>query len=137
VSAVLLVLVAIGIHYEGLRLTGRALEHMPRAGRLRVALAIVGAMSAHVSEAIVFGFGIEGMLLLGFGELRGATGAIDLRDTLYFSIITYSSVGYGDLAPVGALRIVAGVEAITGLVMIAWTASFTFLEMGRYWGREA
>jgi hypothetical protein len=27
----------------------------------------------------------------------------------------------------------AGVEALTGLLMISWTASFTYLEMNRYW----
>jgi hypothetical protein len=30
---------------------------------------------------------------------------------------------------------VVGVEALTGLSMIAWTASFTYLEMQRYWDR--
>ena len=31
------------------------------------------------------------------------------------------------------MRILAGMEALTGLLMISWTASFTYLEMGRHW----
>jgi uncharacterized membrane protein len=31
---------------------------------------------------------------------------------------------------------VAGMEALTGLLMISWTASFTYLEMSRYWAHD-
>ena len=55
---------------------------------------------------------------------------------MYFSIVNYTSLGYGDLVPVGSLRILCGVEALTGLVLIDWTASFTYVEMQRYWPVE-
>jgi hypothetical protein len=42
-------------------------------------------------------------------------------------------VGFGDLVPHGAIRFMTGMEALTGLVMITWSASFTFLEMQRDW----
>jgi hypothetical protein len=38
---------------------------------------------------------------------------------LYFSTITFTTLGYGDYHPTGRLQIVAGVEALTGAVMIA------------------
>jgi len=28
----------------------------------------------------------------------------------------------------------AGIETLTGLVMIAWSASFTYLAMEKFWG---
>ncbi len=31
------------------------------------------------------------------------------------------------------MRIVAGIEALTGLLLIAWSASFTYLTMERLW----
>jgi hypothetical protein len=31
------------------------------------------------------------------------------------------------------LRHLTGIEALTGLVLITWSASFLFLEMQRYW----
>lgn len=52
---------------------------------------------------------------------------------LYFSAETYTSLGFGDIVPGGGLRIVAGIEALTGLMTISWSASFTYLEMSRYW----
>ena len=54
-------------------------------------------------------------------------------DVFYFSITTYTTLGIGDLFPHGAIRIVSGMEALNGLVMVGWTASFTYLKMERYW----
>jgi hypothetical protein len=52
---------------------------------------------------------------------------------VYFSSETYTTLGLGDIYPSGSLRLVTGIEALTGLLMISWTASFTYLEMRRYW----
>ena len=47
-----------------------------------------------------------------------------------------TTLGIGDLVPRGALRAVTVAEAIAGLVFIAWSASFAFLQMQRAWGDE-
>lgn len=52
---------------------------------------------------------------------------------LYFSGETYTTLGLGDIYPTGSLRLVTGIEALTGLLMRSWTGSFTYLEMRRYW----
>lgn len=52
---------------------------------------------------------------------------------VYFSFTTYTSLGYGDIVPVGPARFIAGLESLMGLVLIAWTASFTYFEMTLYW----
>jgi hypothetical protein len=54
-------------------------------------------------------------------------------DAIYFSASVFTTLGFGDLSPVGPIRFVAGTEALTGLVLIGWSASFTYLEMQRYW----
>jgi hypothetical protein len=52
---------------------------------------------------------------------------------IYLSAISYTTVGFGDVAPVGPIRLLVATEAITGFVLIAWSASFTYLEMERFW----
>jgi hypothetical protein len=47
--------------------------------------------------------------------------------------MSYTTVGFGDVVPVGPIRFLAGTAAITGLVLIGWTISFTALEMERFW----
>jgi hypothetical protein len=54
-------------------------------------------------------------------------------DVIYFSAITFTTVGFGDLSPVGPIRFLSGTEALTGFVLITWSASFTYLEMERFW----
>jgi hypothetical protein len=69
------------------------------------------------------------------GSLSGPQ-TMDLPDFVYFSAMTYSTVGFGDAVPVGPIRFLAGMEALTGFVMITWSASYTFLEMQRDWRPE-
>lgn len=40
-------------------------------------------------------------------------------DALYFSVVTFTTLGYGDFAPVGPSRIIASAEAIIGSFTIA------------------
>ena len=44
-------------------------------------------------------------------------------DCLYFSVVSISSLGYGDYRPIGYGRVVAAVEVILGLVLIALIVS--------------
>jgi hypothetical protein len=37
------------------------------------------------------------------------------------------------VAPHGPLRIIASMEALTGFVLIGWSASFTYLSMEKFW----
>jgi Ion channel len=52
---------------------------------------------------------------------------------LYFSVETFTSTGFGDILPSGPVRMVAGAEALNGLLLIGWSASFTYLAMERFW----
>ena len=42
----------------------------------------------------------------------------------------------GDIYPLGQLRVIIGFETLTGLLMVSWTASFTYFEMSRYWNER-
>lgn len=129
----LLVASAVAIHYEMLRLLSIWIPKWPMEHRRKVVTGLLGAMTAHVIE--IWMFGIAYYLLIehgGFGTLEGNY-SHQLMDSIYFSFTTYSSLGYGDIAPHGHLRFLAGLETLTGLVLITWTASFMYLEMQKFW----
>jgi hypothetical protein len=44
-----------------------------------------------------------------------------LATALYFSAVTYTTTGYGDLVLPEGWRIVGGVEALTGILMCGWS----------------
>jgi hypothetical protein len=58
---------------------------------------------------------------------------VPFLDAVYLSAETFTTVGFGDLAPRGAIRFLAGTEALTGFILITWSASFLYLEMEQYW----
>jgi len=129
----LLVSLAILIHYEMLRFLSVLIPKLPTRHRLKVVTGLLGALTAHVIEIWMFGIGYY--LLIGLGQFGTLTGNYthSLLDSVYFSFVAYSSLGLGDIYPVGYLRFLTGLETLTGLVLITWTASFMYIEMQKFW----
>jgi hypothetical protein len=50
----------------------------------------------------------------------------DMHSSLYFSAVTYTTVGYGDFVLPKEWRLVGGVEALTGILMCGWSTAFFF-----------
>ena len=141
---VTIVVICVGVHYEGLSVLSRWARADVSPPRLKIAILIVGQLFLHVVEILIFALGY--FLLaqkLKFGTLiqlpylnELSTEVIGFVDHLYYSAVVYSTLGFGDIIPDGPIRILTGMEAVAGLVLITWSASFTFIEMQRYWGRD-
>lgn len=132
--SLVLLIACVLLHFEVLQLVDR---HLPKLKwmptRVRVVVALFGAVISHLLQVVLFA--IAYFLLrdkMGLGQFGGQFDDI-YYSFLYFSAETYSSLGLGDIYPLGALRLVLGTETLTGLLMIGWTTSFTYLEMRRYW----
>ena len=132
---VLLVLLVVGVHYEALNLATSALRRFGLIHRLRVALAVLIALAAHFVESAIFAVGW--LISVKTGGVVLSIADPTFADLVYYSLSNYTSLGYGDIIPTGPGRLFAGIEALTGLVLIAWTASFTYLEMREFWAEEA
>lgn len=135
VVAVLVTALVVVIHYEGVHwLARRYARRAPRRDRgsmLRIIFALLGL---HVAEIWCYGLTYWWLTRVpDTGFIHGEYGMETLFDAVYLSAATYSTVGFGDLAPVGAIRLLAGLESVTGLLLITWSASFTYLEMSRLW----
>ncbi len=136
-TTALLTTACVLIHYEGLRFLSDFLPRLKHHYRRRMILLILSLLMLHIVEIWIFGFGYFWLLQdPEFGRILG-TDELTLVDSVYFSAMVYTTVGFGDLYPEGAIRIVSGTQAITGLTIITWSASYTFVEMSRVWnGRE-
>jgi hypothetical protein len=135
-ATALAVAASVLIHYEGLvRLSTWLGRRHPAHARRKVLYGIFGVLGWHVAEIWIFGLVTWALLQWpGTGFMSGAP-ELGLFDAIYASAMTYTTVGFGDLAPVGPVRFLSGTEALTGFVLITWSASFTFLEMERSWRR--
>lgn len=131
--AIIAVSASVGLHYEGLNWLARRLSHGKGQRRKRVLHAVIGVLLLHISEIWIFGSIY--WLSLQMPGAGSVIGVVDpgILDTVYLSAMTFSTVGFGDVAPHGAIRFIAGTEAVLGLFLIAWSATFTYLEMERNW----
>jgi hypothetical protein len=135
VLSVVLVVACILVHYEMMRLTADYL--LPRVTmvprRAHVVVGICGCFVAHTIEVWLFA------ALYYVLSIETDSGFADehrraFLDYLYFSTESYTSLGFSDSRQLSNdLRLLAGIEAMIGLVLIAWTASFNYFMFEHYW----
>jgi len=112
VATVAAVCLSVLVHYEGLLFTSRRLATLGLLRRTKVLYGIGSVLILHVFEIWILGLTLWLLLQLPACDSLGPTPQ-HLLDALYFSAVTYTTVGFGDLAPIGPNRFLAGTEALT------------------------
>ena len=134
IVCVVLLVASTVLHYETLRLLSFWLGRIRILPRAKMLIVILGTFVSHSLQVVLYALGYqwlaEGMHL---GALGGGSGTHTFNDYLYFSAETYTSLGFGDLIPVGPLRFVVSVETLNGLLLIGWSASYIYISMERFW----
>jgi predicted exporter len=81
---------------------------------------VVAILALHGIEIWLFAF-----VYLAIGATAG------LEDALYFSTISYSTVGYSYVHILSEWRLLGAFESILGMVLIGWSTAFFFRMLGR------
>ena len=131
----LAVILATAVHYAVLKRLNAGGQFIERYPRVRLLYGVVMSLIAHVIEIAIFAGAYSISAASDFGYLEGSFSG-SIADYLYFSLAAFTTVGFGDIVPLGPLRLLAGMEALTGFVLITWTASYLYIEMSRTWGVE-
>ena len=122
------------LHLQVLVALRRGLPRLHDRPALGAVVMIIGLLLVHLAEVFLFAFGYAWCIQwASLGTLEGDL-SVGWRDYVYFSGSAYTTMGFGDIVPRGPVRLIAGMEALTGLLMMAWSGSFTFLQMQRLWG---
>lgn len=131
--ATLLVIGTFIFHYRLLLWLAVDMPQPDFPAQVRVLFIVMMLFLAHVIEigtyAGAYALSIESLEL---GSLKGMT-ENDPMEYLYFSSVIYTSLGLGDIYPYGHIRFLTGIEALNGLMLMTWSASFAFLAMRRLW----
>lgn len=93
----------------------RVIHERPVTGEL-----IYGLLVFYLQLALAFAMAYQIVNVLVPEAFWSASGALQLDDFVYYSLVTLTTVGYGDihaLAP--AARLLAGAEAMAGVMFIA------------------
>ena len=135
----LLTVLSVGVHYTALSILTEFMLKRDYHVRRWVGVSVLGMLLAHVIEVTMYAIGY---VILGryfdYGDLIDSVGEeIEIiSDYWYFSFVSYTSLGFGDIVPIRALRLMTALETLTGLILIAWSASFIFMQMHRFWSAE-
>lgn len=128
-----IVLVAVLIYAKSLYFLTSFVPTLTCGSRFKVIISVFIVILAHVLEVFIFAASYYGFIYFGSdGSLHGSFDGSFL-DSVYFSFITYTSLGIGDIIPHGNIRFLVGLEALSGLVLITWSASFLYIEMQKFW----
>ena len=134
-----LTLISVLIHYEAIYRLSQFCRRFRFRGRWVLLLGVVWIFVAHVIEVWVFGIGLH--LATTYIPGNSIAGAVSAEptffDSIYFSFSCYTSLGFGDIFAQGPIRFLVATESLLGLLMIAWTASFLYLEMIKYWETDS
>jgi len=121
------VAITVLIHGFGLAALVRSLKVMKvriaedEAVRHHVELSIMGP----VLLVVLALFALHGIEIWFYAIVYLGLGAVpDLEQAIYFSTITYATIGYSDLHIEKAWRVLAAIEGINGVILLGWSTAF-------------
>lgn len=139
IAAILILLTCI-IHGFGLdRIMGTIIRHikLTEEGRHRrlhkIVLAVISILGIFMLVTMHIWLWAITYKLLSIPEFK------TLEDAVYFSTVTFTTLGYGDIVLHDQWRVLSGIEAANGVVLLGWSTAFLFeimqLLYPRRWGR--
>ena len=127
-----LIVCCCALFYEVLAHIWVNLPRLEGRPRTQILLTILATFFGHTLCVWVFGLSYYALdQWFGFGTLGGNI-SHHVLDYVYFSAVSYSSLGLGDVYPTGGLQLLVGVEAILGLILIGWSVTFTYIVTEKY-----
>jgi voltage-gated potassium channel len=118
---------ALGTLLLSRRVTRLWQERKQRPGRLGAELLVArlvgGLLLLHLAEAVAWA-----LFFLLIGLLP------DLEAAAYFSLTSYTTVGYGDLVLKEPWRLLGPIEAAVGILMLGWSTGILVALISRIYG---
>jgi hypothetical protein len=129
-----LIAITVVIHAVGTTMWGRYLLRsylLPdgfqgtRHALVGITSTVVVLISLHALQIAVWAFAYRQML--PDGELPSFEAA------LYFSFVTFTTLGYGDMTLSEGWRLLSGIQALNGILLVGWTTAYLFAVVQRSW----
>ena len=110
-------------------LATRFLNEEGKRGSRRVLAALTSAavflVFLHVVQIIIWSIAYKA--LVPVGELANFEAAV------YFSFVTFTTLGYGDIVLSEVYRLLSGIQALNGLLLVGWSTALMFSIVQHVW----
>lgn len=135
IASLIAMLASVLVHYEALRALSFLTPRLSIPPRRWIIVVVLSMLLAHLAEVALYAGVFWTLPWLTDVEDLGLNLPLPFLRCVYYSLESYGSLGSVDF-PDGMLRIPAGVEALNGLILIGWTASYTYLVMREFWAED-
>ena len=129
-----MVTMTVAIHTLGatlwLQYTGRRLKRLERNNKLPHLFSIISTsatvyLSLHLLEALLWA-----ML---FMQLPNQAGLKNFHEAFYFSMVTFTTLGYGDVTVSREWYVLAGMEGMVGIIVFGLSTAMLFAIIQKSW----
>ena len=128
-----LIAITVVIHATGttawVKHLGRKFDGQPTVSGRRATLVLVNTalivFALHAVEIVVWAVAYQ--LLLPAHELAS------FEEVVYFSFVTFTTLGYGDITLSEGWRLLSGIEALNGILLVGWTTAMIFAVVQNIW----
>ena len=108
-----------------------------KSRELNLHFSVLALLISHVIHVSLFAL----LYLIYINQYGFELGFVDVEDysfmnIFYFSSSIYTTLGIGDIYPKSTMKLIASIQSILGLVMIALTASAIFLKLKNHINKE-
>ena len=97
-------------------------------GRLAMLILVNTALivfALHTVEIVIWAVAYQA--LLPVNELAS------FEEAVYFSFVTFTTLGYGDITLSAGWRLLSGIEALNGILLVGWTTAMIFSVVQNIW----
>ena len=118
------------MHFIGRRFMGPDGRFKPKESLPVVMWTAVVLMLLHVIEVAVWA--------VAYLVLTPISSLVTFEQATYFSVVTFTTLGYGDITLAAhEWRMLSGIEALNGILLVGWTTAFLFAVVQRTWSDGA
>jgi hypothetical protein len=83
---------------------------------------------------LVFLHAIEIMVWAGVYKTLVPAGELaDFEAAVYFSFVTFTTLGYGDITLSEGYRLLSGIQALNGILLVGWSTALMFVVVQKIW----
>jgi hypothetical protein len=91
-------------------------------------LAALTLVFLHAIEIIVWAGAYK--TIVPSGELA------DFEAAVYFSFVTFTTLGYGDITLSDGFRLLSGIQALNGILLVGWSTALMFAVVQKTWEKD-
>mgnify|MGYP001812962613 FL=1 len=127
--AITVMIHALGTTYLVRYLVGRFLDERGRWGSryalVALATTAIVLVVLHAVEIVIWASVYRA--LVPVSELA------DLETAVYFSFVTFTTLGYGDITLSDGWRLLSGIQALNGILLVGWSTALMFAVVQKSW----